>query len=246
MLQNYLACGSNSSEAIDFYALNAYEWCGQSTYEQSGYAGLIKQVTDVKYNIPIFLSETGCVEPENRDFADQEAIFGSEMTPNWSGAIIYEWIQEANKYGIVTYGPKVDPASPNAPPDGFPRSGTPIPKQPDFSNLSSRWKTLNPTGVKMSEYNPSLTAPPCPDATSGTWEVDPKSGLPTLGQTYNAQATGGSRASGSGGASNTGSGSGSGNGQAKPSETGKSAAVAVGSGAWKGLGLVGVLVAMCL
>lgn len=26
MLQNYLACGEDSSEAIDFYGLNAYEW----------------------------------------------------------------------------------------------------------------------------------------------------------------------------------------------------------------------------
>jgi len=26
MLQNYLACGENSANAIDFYGLNAYEW----------------------------------------------------------------------------------------------------------------------------------------------------------------------------------------------------------------------------
>jgi hypothetical protein len=26
MLQNYLACGEDSSEAMDFYSLNAYEW----------------------------------------------------------------------------------------------------------------------------------------------------------------------------------------------------------------------------
>lgn len=38
MLQNYLACGSNSSEALDFYSLNAYSWCGDSTFQQSGKA----------------------------------------------------------------------------------------------------------------------------------------------------------------------------------------------------------------
>jgi len=26
MLQNYLACGEDTSESVDFYGLNAYEW----------------------------------------------------------------------------------------------------------------------------------------------------------------------------------------------------------------------------
>lgn len=73
---------------------------------------MIKNVTDVNYNIPIFFSETGCIKPRPRDWADQEAIFGEEMIDNWSGSIVYEWIMEANEYGIVSYGPKVDPASP--------------------------------------------------------------------------------------------------------------------------------------
>jgi hypothetical protein len=69
-------------------------------------------VTNVDYNIPIFLSETGCIKPAPRDWADQESIFGPDMTEHWSGAIVYEWINEANEYGIVSYGAKVDPASP--------------------------------------------------------------------------------------------------------------------------------------
>lgn len=31
-LQDYMACGDNSSNALDFFSLNAYEWCGESTY----------------------------------------------------------------------------------------------------------------------------------------------------------------------------------------------------------------------
>lgn len=54
-LQNYLACGTNSSESLDFFALNAYEWCGESSYTTSGYSELNAMVTD--YNIPIFFSE---------------------------------------------------------------------------------------------------------------------------------------------------------------------------------------------
>lgn len=45
------------------------------------------------------------------------------MADVWSGSIIYEWIEEANNYGLVKYGDKVDPASPGAPADGYPRSG---------------------------------------------------------------------------------------------------------------------------
>lgn len=73
---------------------------------------MVKNVTDVNYNIPIFFSETGCIKPRPRDWADQEAIFGDEMIDNWSGSIVYEWIMEANEYGIVSYGPEVDPVSP--------------------------------------------------------------------------------------------------------------------------------------
>lgn len=86
--QNYLACGGNSSESIDFFGLNSYEWCGSSSYMQSGYQTLTQEV--MQYPIPIFFSETGCNTPEPRTFADQSAIFGPQMDPYWSGSIIYE------------------------------------------------------------------------------------------------------------------------------------------------------------
>lgn len=120
MLQDYLSCGNNASERVDFFALNAYSWCGDSSYQQSGYDNLEKNAKDLP--VPIFMSETGCNTVRPRDFKDQEALFG-EMADVWSGSIIYEWIEEQNNYGLISYGPKVDPASPNAPPDGFPRSG---------------------------------------------------------------------------------------------------------------------------
>lgn len=242
MLQNYMACGTNASEALDFYSLNAYSWCGKSSYQQSGYVDLVKNVTDVSYNIPIFLSETGCIEPKPRLFDDQDAIFGDDMTGVWSGAIVYEWIMEANNYGLVSYGPKVDPASPGAPPDGFPRSGKPTPVEPDFPNLSKKWKTLSPSGVKEDAYKPTLTPPPCPAFTSLTWEVDPSSALPTLGQTFNREA------SKSGGPAATG-GSGS-DGAASPSASSKGAAPGVpaptGAFGIMIVGLAGVLAGFAL
>lgn len=203
MLQNYLACGTNSSENVDFFSLNAYEWCGDSSYQISGYSQLTANATD--YPIPIFFSETGCNVPEPRTFDDQSAIFGPEMNGIWSGAIVYEWIEEANNYGLISYGPYVDPTASGAPEDGYTRSGTPIPISPDFSNLSNQWKTLNPTGISENDYTPSLTPPPCPAYTSGVWDVNGNVALPTLGQTFNAQVessiTAGTAATGTGSAS---------------------------------------------
>ncbi|KAJ6170730.1 hypothetical protein N7485_008076 [Penicillium canescens] len=186
MLQNYLGCSTNASERLDFYSLNAYEWCGDSSYQQSGYDMLQKNATD--YPIPIFFSETGCNTPKPRTFDDQAAIFGDQMADTWSGSIIYEWLEEANNYGLISYGPSVKPATATATSieDGFTRQGTPTPVSPDFANLKSQWATLNPTGVALSDYKKSATglSIECPASTSGGWNVDPSSPLPTLGQTY--------------------------------------------------------------
>jgi hypothetical protein len=223
MLQDYLACGPDLSAIIDFFSLNAYEWCGQNTYETSGYAALTANVTS--YNVPIFFSETGCIIPPPRTFEDQSAIFGPQMSPYWSGAIVYEWIQESNNYGIVSYGPKVDPASPNAPPDGFPRSGTPLPISPDFQNLKTQWAQATPAATAESAYNPSITTIACPASTASAWDVDPNAELPTLIGAHSASSTKPSTSTGTG-ASKSGSGNGT-SSSAPPSTalTGTTAAI---------------------
>jgi len=181
MLQNYLACGGNSSETIDFFGLNAYEWCGNVNFNSSGYNTLNDQAAG--YSIPIFFSETGCNKPAPRDFADQSAILGPLMTDRWSGAIIYEWIEEANQYGLISYGPPLAAtATGSNVVGGFTRSGTPSPVQPDFSNLQGQWKTLSPTGTPSSAYSPNITPPPCPASTADGWLVDPSETLPTINQ----------------------------------------------------------------
>ena len=101
MLQNYMACGS-APDISDFFSLNVYEWCGDSSYDGSGYSMLEQNATNL--NIPIFISETGCNKPMPRLFADQASIFGQNMSNTWSGAIVYEWIEEANSYGLISYG----------------------------------------------------------------------------------------------------------------------------------------------
>ena len=108
MLQDYLVCRPNATERLDFYALNSYEWCGSTpTFQTSGYSQL--QALAVDLSIPIFFSEDGCNTVPPRTFDDQATIFGPDMVGTWSGAIIYEWIQELNNYGLVEYGPSVGP-----------------------------------------------------------------------------------------------------------------------------------------
>lgn len=137
------------------------------------------------YDIPIFMSETGCNKPEPRTFDDQSAILGANMTDTWSGAIVYEWIQETNGFGLISYGPSVAPtATQTNVVAGFTRAGTPTPISPDFDNLSSQWATLNPTGVSLNAYSPTATPPACPSYTSGMWEVSGNVPLPTLGAKY--------------------------------------------------------------
>ena len=203
MLQNYLACGGNASESVDFFSLNAYEWCGDSSYTISGYSQLQENATD--YPVPIFFSETGCRTVKPRTFQDQSAILGSQMDGTWSGAIIYEWIEETNDYGLISYGPSVAATATNAV-DGFTRSGTPTPVLPDYSNLKAQWGTLTPTGVMLSDYSASasrLSTPACPSSTLDGWLVNGNPALPTLGQAgeLSASATTTQASSGTGTAS---------------------------------------------
>lgn len=81
MLQDFLTCGSNASDSVDFFALNSYEWCGDVDFQTSGYANL--EAGAANFPVPIFFSETGCNTVRPRTFEDQAAIFGEEMINDW-------------------------------------------------------------------------------------------------------------------------------------------------------------------
>lgn len=188
MLQDYLTCGGNSSEIIDFFGINSYSWCDPSDFERSTYNQLQEYAKD--FPVPIFFTETGCNVPGPRLWEDQEAIFGQEMINDWSGAIIYEWIQEQNNYGIVNYGPPVGDPTKNDESvfDNWTRKGTPTPVSPDFENLKARWATLSPPGVNRADYDPShVSTRACPFSTEGGWWViDGNVRLPAIDETITA------------------------------------------------------------
>lgn len=55
-LAKYLECTYKlSSEGVDFYGVNSYQWCGEQTFYTSGFSTLVDAYSD--YTKPIFLSE---------------------------------------------------------------------------------------------------------------------------------------------------------------------------------------------
>lgn len=99
-LANYFDCGS-PSDAIDFWGYNIYSWCGKSSYSASSYEDRTKEFST--YNVPAFFAEYGCNKVEPRTFDEVGALFGSQMTPVWSGGIVYMYFQEANDYGMLVH-----------------------------------------------------------------------------------------------------------------------------------------------
>ncbi|KAK6428323.1 hypothetical protein LTR95_015537, partial [Oleoguttula sp. CCFEE 5521] len=205
------------------------------------------------YNIPIFFSETGCQVVKPRTFGDQAAILGPDMSGTWSGAIIYEWIEETNDYGLISYGPPAPATATAGVVAGYTRSGTPIPISPDFSNLKAQWATLRPSSVSEAAYSQTMSPVACPDYTAGAWEVSSDATLPTQGQVAQNGRVSGSASSGSsaanGQASSTGSGASSGTSAGGASAT-SAAAAASGSAssasttAGRGSGMAGTMVAL--
>lgn len=152
-LAEYFNCGSNDTRT-DFYAFNTYEWCGASSYTTSGYSQLVAGFSN--YSAPLFFSEYGCNLVMPRAFTEVEAIYSTDMTPVFSGGLVYEYSQEESNYGLVSV------------------SGTSVSLLTDYNNLKSEFaKTPNPTG--SGGYATGRTASTCPSNTTtfaGVWAED--------------------------------------------------------------------------
>lgn len=130
-LANYLEAGP-ADEAVDFYGVNAYEWCGDNTFEGAGYDVLVNDFSN--YTIPVFLSEFGCNESPPRLFQEVASIFSKNMSGVFSGGLVYEYSQETSDYGLVSIAD-----------DG---SATML---SDFTVLSSKYAAATTTGLATEE-----------------------------------------------------------------------------------------------
>ncbi|CAO3686099.1 unnamed protein product [Umbelopsis ramanniana] len=149
-IKDYFNCGDDMSRA-DFFGVNLYEWCGNSTFQTSGYSERTKEFEN--YSIPVFLSEYGCNLVTPRPFTEVAAIYGPDMSGIWSGGIVYEWSQQDNSYGLV----QID-ASGNV---------TPL---TDYQNLKTELAKVSPKSVSMDSYSSNSQASQCP-AENENWQA---------------------------------------------------------------------------
>lgn len=98
---NYFMCDlkNSTSSRSDFFGLNSYSWCGDSTYSKSGYDVLTDQFSNA--SLPVFFSEYGCNDVQPRIFTEVQALYGQQMTQAFSGGLVYEYTQEKNDYGLI-------------------------------------------------------------------------------------------------------------------------------------------------
>src|ERR1700761_1388542 len=47
------------------------------------------------------MSEFGCIDHLPRTFGEIESLYSKNMTPVYSGGLVFEYTEEGNKYGLV-------------------------------------------------------------------------------------------------------------------------------------------------
>lgn len=156
-MASYMNCGTDDQRS-DFFAFNDYSWCDPSSYTQSGWNQKVQQYSN--YSIPLFLSEYGCIT-NTRTFQEVGALYGSQMTPVYSGGLVYEYSEEGNGFGLVKI------------------NGNSVTEQPDFESLMQELKNNQPSGD--GGYKTNGQPSECP-AQSSTWQVSQFTGenLPAI------------------------------------------------------------------
>ncbi|KAF2858193.1 glycoside hydrolase family 72 protein [Piedraia hortae CBS 480.64] len=157
-MAQYMNCGTDDARS-DFFAFNDYSWCDPSSYQQSGWDQKVKKFQD--YSLPLFLSEYGCIT-NTRQFQEVAALYGKDMTPVYSGGLVYEYSLEDNGYGLVKI------------------NGQSVSEQKDFTALQSALKNTPPPQGDGG-YQSNGKASNCPP-NSKTWQVTSFSGnsLPAM------------------------------------------------------------------
>ena len=159
---DFMNCGDDAMARSDFFAYNDYSWCSPSSFEGSTWKA--KATYFSNFSIPLFLSEYGCVKT-TRTFEEIPTLYGPDMTPSFSGGLVYEYSKEgtvapANLYGLVEI------------------QGSSVDELTDFGTLATALSnTPSPTG--SGGYRPSGSPAICPPQDSN-WNVTTGAELPVF------------------------------------------------------------------
>lgn len=149
-IADYFACGS-VEERADFFGINMYEWCGNSTYATSGYKDRTEEFEHLP--VPIFFSEYGCNEKRPRLFTEVQTLYSPLMSDVWSGGIVYMYFEEDNKYGLVSI------------------DGSSVSILDDYKYYSSEINNISPSYARASNEETATLTITCPDTDSTTWQA---------------------------------------------------------------------------
>lgn len=142
---NYLQCtttpGTPDPSRVDLFALNSYSWCGDATYQSSGYNVLQGYFQNT--SVPVFFSEYGCNQVTPRVFTEVETLYGPLMTEDISGGLVYEYTEGTNNYGLVTVN---DDGSADL--------------LADYDTLQTRYNALNFTLLESTKPGNTSNSPP--------------------------------------------------------------------------------------
>lgn len=151
---HYFNCGDDEMARVDMFGFNDYSWCGKSSFVGSGYNKKVEAYGN--YSVPLFLSEYGCNKITPRPFTEVQALYSDKMTHVFSGGLVYEYSEEANKYGLVEIS----------------SDNTTISTKTDFDNLKSQFSQASlPTGD--GGYQSDLPHSECPPIDKD-WEAEDK------------------------------------------------------------------------
>ncbi|KAL1980080.1 hypothetical protein VTN96DRAFT_4669 [Rasamsonia emersonii] len=168
-MAEYMNCGPDEVRS-DFFAFNDYSWCDPSSFTQSGWDQKVKMFSG--YGIPLFLSEYGC-NTNKREFQEVASLYSTDMTPVYSGGLVYEYSEEGSNYGLVKI------------------NGNNVEEKPDYQALKTALaKTPNPQGD--GGYNQTGGASACPPAQPPNWAVsnDDIPAMPEPAKKYFTQGAG--------------------------------------------------------
>ena len=139
---NYFQCNLKDApnSQADFFGLNSYSWCGDSDFHASGYDQLTEEFSNA--SLPVFFSEYGCNAVQPRQFSEVQALYSEKMSKAFSGGLVYEFVQEANDFGLVKIKDNGDAEL-----------------MPDFENLRTQYGKLDLDRLQTSKKSQTSVEP---------------------------------------------------------------------------------------